>query len=108
QKNGTDITLRFYGEEIAAVAGTSKDACLDALKVIEVEVAELPFVVLEDDAKESDAPKVWSDASNVGDSKPKETGTVDSAFGECAAVIEGLYTTPVQIHHPMETHGSSA
>src|SRR6185312_15443370 len=59
QKNGTDITLRFYGEEIAAVAGTSKDACLDALKVIEVEVAELPFVVLEDDAKESDAPKVW-------------------------------------------------
>jgi xanthine dehydrogenase YagR molybdenum-binding subunit len=32
---------------------------------------------------------------------------VDAAFAECAAVIEGFYTTPVQIHHPMETHGST-
>src|SRR5882724_12626539 len=29
-------TIRFYGEEIAAVAGTSKAACLDALRVIEI------------------------------------------------------------------------
>ena len=32
---------------------------------------------------------------------------MDAAFAECAAVIEGFYTTPVQIHHPMETHGST-
>src|SRR3974390_3131689 len=30
------LTVRFYGEEIAAVAGTSKQACLDALHLIEV------------------------------------------------------------------------
>src|SRR5690242_21160004 len=29
-------TVRYYGEELAAVAGTSKEACLDALRVIEV------------------------------------------------------------------------
>src|ERR1043166_2086274 len=29
-------TIHFYGEELAAVAGTSKQACLDALRVIEV------------------------------------------------------------------------
>ncbi|HXF09573.1 MAG TPA: xanthine dehydrogenase family protein molybdopterin-binding subunit [Desulfuromonadaceae bacterium] len=108
QKNGSDLTLRYYGEEIAGVAGTSRDACLDALKAIEVEVNELPFVVLEDDAKEADAPRVWENASNLGESKPRETGTVDTAFGECSAVIEGFYTTSVQIHHPMETHGSTA
>ncbi len=108
QKNGADLTLRFYGEEIAAVAGTSKSACIDALKAIEVDVEPNDnFVVLEDDAKAPDAPRVWADAPNVGDSKPKETGDVDSAFGECAAVIEGFYTTPVQIHNPMETHGST-
>src|SRR2546425_1348980 len=28
---------RYYGEELAAVAGTSKQACLDALRVIEVQ-----------------------------------------------------------------------
>jgi xanthine dehydrogenase YagR molybdenum-binding subunit len=32
---------------------------------------------------------------------------VDQAFTECAAVIEGFYTTPVQIHNPMETHGNT-
>src|SRR5437879_11699067 len=36
-------TVRYYGEELAAVAGTSKQACQDALKVIEGEANELPF-----------------------------------------------------------------
>ncbi len=31
-----EFTVRFYGEEIAAVAGTTKQACLDALRTIEV------------------------------------------------------------------------
>ena len=37
-------TVRYYGEELAAVAGTSKQACLDALRVIEVDAmpARLP------------------------------------------------------------------
>ena len=45
------FTIRFYGEEIAAVAGTSKQACLDALRAIEVTAQPLPFVVRENDAK---------------------------------------------------------
>ena len=32
---------------------------------------------------------------------------MDQAFPECAAVIEGFYTTAVQLHHPMETHGNT-
>src|SRR5512136_3010628 len=32
----TPFTVRYYGEEIAAVAATSKQACLDALHAIEV------------------------------------------------------------------------
>src|SRR5215467_553036 len=42
-------TVRYYGEELAAVAGTTKQACLDALRVIEVQAKSLPFVVLEED-----------------------------------------------------------
>src|SRR6185295_7789262 len=45
-------TVRYYGEELAAVAGTTKQACLDALRAIEVQAKELPFVVNEDDAKD--------------------------------------------------------
>ena len=105
QNSGSDVTMRYYGEEIAGVAGTSKSACLDALKAIEVEVSELPFVVHEDDAKADDAPRVWDETPNLGKPNVRETGTVDDAFGECAAVVEGFFTTSIQIHNPLETHG---
>ncbi len=102
------FTIRFYGEELAAVAGTSKQACLDALRVIEVKAEPRnEFVVNENEARKDDAPQVWEGRPNVSPGRPREHGNVDQAFGECAAVIEGFYTTPVQIHHPMETHGST-
>ncbi|HEY2084061.1 MAG TPA: xanthine dehydrogenase family protein molybdopterin-binding subunit [Verrucomicrobiae bacterium] len=107
QKSGADVTMRYYGEEIAGVAGTSKQACLDALKAIEIEATELPFVVREDDAKEDDAPRVWADTPNLSKPGGRSNGDVDTAFGECSAVVEGFYTTPVQIHNPLETHGNT-
>jgi len=107
QKNGSDVTLRYYGEEIAGVAGTSKQACLDALKAIQVEATELPFAVREEDARADDAPRVWDDAPNLSKFNVRETGTVDQAFNECSSVVEGFFTTPVQIHNPLETHGNT-
>ena len=104
-----EFTVRFYGEEIAAVAGTTKQACLDALRAIVVKAEPNPqFAVNEDEARKADAPQVWAGRSNVAPGRSREQGNVDQAFGECAAVIEGFYTTPVQIHNPMETHGSTA
>lgn len=100
-------TVRYYGEELAAVAGTSKQACLDALRVIQVDAKPLPFVVRENDAKEEGAPRVWEDAPNLSKPHVHEQGEVDKAFGECAAVVEGFFTTPVQLHHPLETHGNT-
>jgi xanthine dehydrogenase YagR molybdenum-binding subunit len=103
-----EFTVRFYGEEIAAVAGTTKQACLDALRAIEVKAEPRnQFVVNENEALKSDAPQVWDGTPNVAPSRSRERGNVDQAFGECAAVIEGFYTTPVQIHNPMETHGNT-
>jgi xanthine dehydrogenase YagR molybdenum-binding subunit len=102
-------TIRFYGEEIAAVAGTSKQACLDALRVIEVQ-AEVrhEFVVNEDEARKENSPQVWDGTANAPAPHVRETGSVNTAFPECAAVIEGFYSTPVQIHNPMETSGTTA
>src|SRR5437867_2227178 len=84
-------TVRYYGEELAAVAGTTKQACLDALRAIEVEAAPLPFVVREEDAREENSPRVWDDVPNLSKPKVVEKGEVDKAFGECAAVVEGSY-----------------
>src|SRR5664280_2862730 len=65
-RDGTaERTVRYYGEELAAVAGDSKQACMDALSLIEVEATELPFVVNVEEAREESAPKVWDDAPNV-------------------------------------------
>src|SRR6516162_6093525 len=40
-----EFNVRFYGEELAAVAATTKQACLDALRAIEVKAQPAPFVV---------------------------------------------------------------
>jgi xanthine dehydrogenase YagR molybdenum-binding subunit len=100
-------TVRYYGEELAAVAGTTKQACLDALRTIEVEAKLLPFVVREEDAKEDGSPRVWEDSPNLSKPRLNERGDVDKAFADCAAVVEGSYSAPVQIHHPLETHGNT-
>ncbi|HEX9046752.1 MAG TPA: xanthine dehydrogenase family protein molybdopterin-binding subunit [Verrucomicrobiae bacterium] len=102
------FTIRYYGEEIAAVAGTSKQACLDALHAIEVQAeVKHQFVVNETEARKPDSPPVWEGSANAGAPRVRENGNVDTAFPECAAVSEGFYTTPIQIHHPMETHGNT-
>jgi xanthine dehydrogenase YagR molybdenum-binding subunit len=104
----TPFTVRYYGEELAAVAGTSKQACLDALRAIEVKAEPShEFVVNEEDARKENSPQVWAGSANVSTPHVRESGSVDTAFPECVAVIEGFYTTPVQIHHPMETMGNT-
>jgi len=100
-------TVRYYGEELAAVAGTTKQACLDALQAIEVQAKPLPFVVREDEAKGDSAPRVWEDVPNLSKPHVREEGEVDKAFSDSATVVEGFYTTPVQLHHPLETHGNT-
>ncbi len=100
-------TVRFCGEELAAVAGTSRDACLDALRAIEVDATPLPFVVNEETAKNPDAPRVWADVPNLTDPNVREKGDADKAFAGAAAVVEGLFTTPIQLHHSLETHGNT-
>ena len=102
------FTVRYYGDEIAAVAGTTKQACLDALRAIEINAEPREqFAVNEDEARKPDAAQVWEGTPNLTPGQLREKGDVDKAFPECAAVIEGFYTTPVQIHNPMETHGST-
>jgi xanthine dehydrogenase YagR molybdenum-binding subunit len=103
------FTIRYYGEEIAAVAGTSKQACLDALRVIEVTAdVRHEFVVNESEARKENSPRVWENSPNAPTNpRSRENGKVDDAFAECTAIIEGFYSTPVQIHHPMETMGNT-
>jgi xanthine dehydrogenase YagR molybdenum-binding subunit len=103
---GENRTVRFYGQELAAVAATTKQACLDALRAIEVEAEPLAFVVKEDDAMKPDAPHVF-DVPNVSDPKIKEEGQVDQAMASAPVVCEAELRTQTQLHHPLETHGNT-
>jgi xanthine dehydrogenase YagR molybdenum-binding subunit len=100
-------TVRYYGEELAAVAGTSKQACLDALRAINVDAKALPFVVREEDAREESSARVWEESPNLSQPRVNERGDVDKAFADCAAVVEGSFNTQIQLHHPLETHGNT-
>src|SRR5260370_1574527 len=91
-----DQTSRYYGEELAAVAGTTKQACLDALRVIQVDVKEMPFVVREEDAKEDTSPRVWDGQPNLSKPRTREEGGVDKPFSECVAGVEGFYVSAVR------------
>lgn len=97
--------VRYYGAEIAAIAGTSRQAVVDALALIEVDAEPLPFVVSETDATQPEAARVAAGRSNLTESKAKDTGDVAAAFAASAAVVEGTYHTQVELHQPLEPHG---
>ncbi len=100
-----EFDVFYYGAELAAIAGTSRQAVLDALALIKVDAEPRPFVVNETDAIKPDAPSVNAGKPNLGYGKVNEKGDVDAAFAAAAAVIEGNYSTQVELHQPLEPHG---
>jgi len=103
---GEQRTVAFYGQELAGVAATTKQACEDALRAIVVEATPLPFVVKEDDAMKPDSPPVF-DGPNVSLPSLMENGQVDAAMASAPVTVEAELRTQVQVHHPLETHGST-
>ena len=98
--------LRYQGQEIAAVAAETDDIAKDALRLIFVELEELPFVVTEADAMAEGAPQIRDDwKGNQSNPGKNEEGEVDAAFSEAAVTVEATYHTPVQTHVCLETHG---
>lgn len=107
-KPNAEGAVRYYGEELAAVAGVSKAACLDALAAIDVDAAVQPHVVHEQEALMKDAPQIFPGRSNASEPRETENGDVEAAFNDPDSVIlEGYFATQVQIHHPLETHGNT-
>ncbi|HVS51542.1 MAG TPA: xanthine dehydrogenase family protein molybdopterin-binding subunit [Opitutaceae bacterium] len=99
--------VRFYGQELAAVAGVSRQAVLDALPLIAVDAEPRPFVVDEIAAMQPDSAPVVAGKANLGEGQARTNGDVDTAFAASAAVVEGVYRTQVELHHCLEPHGQA-
>src|SRR5687767_2046960 len=90
-----DPTLRFVGDEVAAVAAESDEIADDALRFIDVQYEALPFTTgLDDGAR--------------GKPTSAERGDVERGLREADVVIDQIYSTQTALHNAMEPHGCTA
>jgi xanthine dehydrogenase YagR molybdenum-binding subunit len=109
--------LRYEGQPIAAVAAETPEIAEDAANAIAVEYEMLPHVVTFEDARKPGAPEVVP-AGRGGrgggggrGGRGAQQGTaeeVTAALGNCDAVIEAEYRTPILHHCCLETHSVTA
>jgi xanthine dehydrogenase YagR molybdenum-binding subunit len=101
------LQVRFYGQELAAVAADTKQACEDALQAMRLRVREDKFVVRELEAVHPYAARVFSEYDNISKAQEQRQGDPEKAMTESATTVEGIYATAVNLHQPMETHGNT-
>jgi CO/xanthine dehydrogenase Mo-binding subunit len=103
-----DTTVRFIGDEVAAVAAESEEIARDAIRLIEVSYEPLPFVTDLEAALEPDAPKVWPDGNITDEPKIYDRGDAEAGLSDAEVVIDEIYFTASAIHNSLEPHGCTA
>ena len=99
-------TARYVGQEIAAVAATTREAAEEALRLIDVAYETLPFIVREEAAMAEGAQQIHPRGNvEVNPQRQTERGDPDAGFAQADAAIEQTYRVPVQTHSCLETHG---
>lgn len=99
-----DETVHCVGEEVAAIAATTKEIAEKALELIEVEYEVLPAVFDKEEAMKPGAPLVHPELGSNMYQCPRssdgkltlEYGSVEQGFAEADHVIEGTYESPIQ------------
>lgn len=95
-----DSTVRFVGDEIAAVAATSEDIAKAALKLIEVEYELLTPVFSPIEAMAPDAPQI-RDEGNVREPYKVIWGDLDEGIRESDVIVQGSMTFGSQAYAPI-------
>jgi xanthine dehydrogenase YagR molybdenum-binding subunit len=96
--------VMYQGDEVAAIAATSEQIAEDAIRAIKVQYEVLPHLATVEQALSSSAPAIF-EGGNVKVGNPEEEGDLDAGFRAAAHVVEGTYSTQVQTHVSLETHG---
>jgi xanthine dehydrogenase YagR molybdenum-binding subunit len=96
--------INYQGEEVAAVAATTEEIAEDAIRRITVDYEVLPPLATVEQAMSPDAPAAFANG-NVAKPNLQQDGDVEAGLKSAAHVVEGVYTTQVQTHTSLETHG---
>ncbi|QEH32732.1 Xanthine dehydrogenase molybdenum-binding subunit [Aquisphaera giovannonii] len=105
--NGEGKTVRFHGDDIAAVAAETEEQARDAVRAIKVEYEVLPHVVTEPQAMAPGAPEAFK-GGNVRKGRAQVKGKPEDALAKADVVVEGTYSLPVITHVCLEPHGLTA
>lgn len=95
-----DSTVRFVGDEIAAVAATSEDIAKTALELIEVDYEILTPVFDPIEAMASDAPQI-RDEGNVREPAKVVWGDVNEGKKQSDVIVQGSMTFGSQAYAPV-------
>ena len=88
-----DQTVRYVGDEVAALAADSEELAEDAARLVRIEYQPLAFDVVE---------------GKAGTRKVEERGNVLTGLREADVLIDELYTTQTALHNALEPHGCTA
>ena len=96
--------VRFYGDDVAAVVAEDEVAAAQALRAIQVEYEEYPFVLDPRKAMEAGAPQLHEAfPGNVLKHTGLSKGDYDAAIQEPGLIkVEGWYQTPTVQHCHLE------
>ncbi len=114
--------VRYVGDPVAGVAAVSEAIAEQAINLIEVEYEPLPGVFDPEYGASPEAPLLHPDlgkysvanfifpepGSNVSNHFKIRKGDVDSAWKDCAAIVEHTYRIPHIQHVPIEPHVATA
>lgn len=100
-------TLRYQGDDVAAVAAETEEQARDAVRAIKVEYDVLPHAVTETQAMAKGAPEIVR-GGNVRSGRAITKGKPDDAMAKAEATIEATYSLPVITHVCLEPHGLTA
>jgi xanthine dehydrogenase YagR molybdenum-binding subunit len=94
----------FAGQEVAAVAAATEEQARDAARLVRVKYNVLPHLATVEQAMRPEAPAVFP-KGNFTQGNVTEEGDLAAGFKAAAHIIEATYSTQVQTHTSLETHG---
>ena len=97
--------VRYFGEEVAAVAAVDKDTAMEALELIRVDYEVLPAVFDPVEAMQPGAPRIHDHVeNNVNVLVPVAVGDVEKGFAEAYYVREDRFTAVEHAYTQVEPY----
>jgi xanthine dehydrogenase YagR molybdenum-binding subunit len=106
KKRGEDVL--FHGDEVAAVAAESEDIAEEAIRLIKVEYDDRKPVTSIEAAMKEGAPQAVPKQPNVKAGRGGGGGDPEATIAKADHKVEAVYSTEVQTHSCLETHGMVA